>query len=82
MSRVTRFTEPPNRRRVGSDRYFYKFFAYRSRFPESFYYLCRRYFEGVPYYQAEIIPIEPHTANAETGMHNLSTHTPFQFINF
>ena len=47
-----------------------------------FYYLCRRYFEGVPYYQAEIIPIEPDTGNAETGMHNLSTHTPFQFINF
>ena len=26
--------------------------------------------EGVPYYQAEIIPIVPDTGNAETGMRN------------
>ena len=30
-------------------------------------YLCTRYFKGVPYCQAEIIPIEPETGNAETG---------------
>ena len=33
-------------------------------------YLCTRYFKGVPYCQAEIIPIEPETGNAETGTHN------------
>ena len=30
-------------------------------------YLCTRYFKGVPYCQAEIIPIVPDTGNAETG---------------
>ena len=30
-------------------------------------YLCTRYSKGVPYCQAEIIPIVPDTGNAETG---------------
>lgn len=32
--------------------------------------------------QAEIIPIEPDTGNAETGRSIINTHTPFQFFHF
>ena len=45
----------------------------------AFSYLCRRYFRGVPYFQAEIIPIVPDTGNAETGI-IIFEHTPFPFF--
>ena len=39
-----------------------------------------RHIEGVPYYQAEIIPIEPDTGNAETGKSVIDTYTPFLYF--
>ena len=41
-----------------------------------------RHFKGVPYYQAEIIPIEPDTGNAETGISVIDTYTPFLYFNY
>ena len=35
-----------------------------------------RHFKGVPYYQAEIIPIVPDTGNAETGKDATILHYP------
>ena len=85
MSRVTALPALRNRRTAaGSGRI--AIFTNSSHtapdFPNLFITFAVDISKGCPYYQAEIIPIEPDTGNAETGMHNLSTHTPFQFINF
>ena len=56
------------------------FFVERKRWIKKFSLPLPRHIEGVPYYQAEIIPIEPDTGNAETGKSVIDTYTPFLYF--